>query len=116
MKKIFYSPIIVVLMLLSACATLGLPTAEKFGDRVALSYAMVAGITSSTTILLNAKKISVDDAENVLAQAKNALVGIGLANSMAKTGMTDAGVKKIDAIHAILLALQAYITTKEQTK
>ena len=115
MKKLFYSPIIVVLMILSACATLGLPTAEKFGDKVALSYAAVAGVTRSTTILLNAKKISVDDADNVIAQAKNAVAGIDLAKSMAKTDMTAADAK-LNAVRTILVALQAYITTQEQAK
>ena len=115
MKKLFYSPIIVVLMLLSACAALGLPTANSFGEKVALSYATVEGVTRSTTVLLNAKAISVGDAENVLAQVKNALAGIAIAEAMSKTDITTAG-KKLDAVHTILVALQAYITTKEQSK
>ena len=115
MKKLFYAPFIAMLMILSACATLGLPTANTFGEKVALSYATVEGVTRSTTILLNAKKISVSDAENVLAQAKNALAGIDLAKSMSTSDMTAADAK-LNAVHTILVALQAYITTKEQAK
>ena len=115
MKKIFYTPIIAVLMILSACATLGLPTANSFSEKVAVSYATVEGVTRSTTDLLNAKAISVGDAENVLAQAKNAIAGIDLAKSMSKTDMTAADAK-LNAVRTILVALQAYITTKEPTK
>ena len=115
MKKLFYSPIIAVLMLLSACAALGLPTANSFSERVALSYATVEGVTRSTTVLLNAKAISVSDAENVLTQSKNALAGIDIAKSMEKTDMTAADAK-LNAVRTILTALQAYITTKEQVK
>ena len=120
MKTIFYTPIIAALlsliaglMLLSACAALGLPTANGFNEKIVVSYATVEGVTRSTTVLLNAEKISVGDAENVLAQVKYALLGIDLARSMAKTDLTTAEMK-LDAAQTILKALQAYITTKEQ--
>ena len=113
MKKLFYTPIIAVLMILTACATLGLPTADSFKERVAVSYATVEGVSRSTIILLNAKVISINDAKNVVAQANNALAGIAIAESMAKTDMTAADAK-LNAIRTILVALQAYITTKEQ--
>ena len=112
MKKLFITPIISILMILTACATLGLPTADSFNERLAVGYTTITTVRESATVLLQAQKISKPDAQNVLDQTNNARTGLDVARSMSKTDMTAADAK-LNAIRAALVALQAYLTTKE---
>lgn len=112
MKKLFYTPIIAILMILTACATLGLPTADSFTDRLAVAYNIDTAVLESTAILLENKKIGKVDAQNILDQAKNARVGLDIAKSMSKTDIT-AAESRLSTIRSALVALQAYLATKE---
>lgn len=98
------------LALLGACAELK-PTSPEEGVAVTISAVTAARQTAST--LLQAKKITPDDAANLQQQADNIRAAALIARSM--IGVDPAGADaKLQQTRAALLALQAYLTTKEK--
>lgn len=112
MKKLFYAPIFTIILILSACATMGLPTANSFSERLAVGYTINTAVRQTATTLLQAKKMSAADGANVLAQTDNARSGLDIARAIGKTDLTAADAK-LNAVRAALVALQAYLATKE---
>lgn len=98
--------------LLVACAQLGTPAPETLSQRIAVTVASVTAVRTSTTTLLTAKKLSVDDAENIQRQADNVIAGAQVARSLAGVDPTAADAK-LQQTRAVLTALQAYLATKE---
>lgn len=103
--------IVLFTVILTACASVGGPDPQTFNQKVAVGIASVTTVRQSATVLLNAGKISVDDARNVQAQADTAMAGITIARSV---GATDpaAGQTKLTAALTILQALDAYLKSK----
>ena len=100
-----------VVSLLTACAQLGLPSAGTFNERLAVGYTTVTTVRQSATTLLVAKKITADDAQNVLSQTDNARAGLDIARTMSKADPKAADAK-LTAIRTILTGLQTYLTSK----
>jgi len=95
----------------TACAVTGVPTPQTFNQRTAAAVTSVTATRQTATVLLNAGKISVDDAKNVLAQTDGAMSGIALARQIAEKDPV-AGQSKLAATLTILQALDAYLATK----
>lgn len=102
----------IAIMLLSACAQLGIPKPETFNERLAVGYSTVTAVRQTATTLLQAKKISADDAQNVQNQADNARAGLDIARTISKTDLKAADAK-LNAVHTALTALQSYLATKK---
>lgn len=100
-----------LLLLLSACQTLGVPQADTFNKKLAAGYTTVTGIRNTADALLSAQKITPDDAQNVNDQADNARTGLDLARQMHATNPA-AGDARLDAVVTGLAALNAYLATK----
>jgi len=100
------------MLALTSCAQLGLPTATTFQDRLTAGYALNAEVRSTSTALLNAKKISSVDAENVLNQNDNARAGLDIARTIGRAD-PKAGDTKLTSIRTVLIALQGYLATKK---
>lgn len=99
--------------MLVGCAQLGLPTAQTFEEKLTAGYATVDSLNKSTTALLEAKKISSDDAQHVLDQTRNARAGLGIARDLHKTDPKGADSKLV-AMRAALTAVQTYLASKEK--
>lgn len=97
----------------TACAVLGVPTPESFNERAAAAYATTAAVRDSATDLLVAGRISVEDAENVQAQADNVRAGIDIAR-LAYAGDPPAAEDRLNAAIRILSALDVYLRSREQ--
>lgn len=97
-----------LLVLLSGCAALGLPQAQSFNERLAVSYGSVASVRSAATTALRAQRISVEDAVNIQAQADNARAGLDVARGLAGTDLA-AAETRLEAAQVILEALQRYL-------
>lgn len=110
MRKILY----VLLLLVSACATLGIPTPQTFNERLAAGYTTGTTIVSVTTTLLAAKKLSSADAENVLKQTDTAVAGLDISRQLSATDLAAADTK-LAASLVVLNALQAYLNSKKGT-
>ncbi len=114
MQMIIRSRNYLVLLLfagLVACAQVGLPNADTFNQKLAVAYSAVTQVRTTATTLLQAKKISADDAQNVNNQADHARAGLDIARAVSKTDLTAADAK-LTAVHTVLTALSAYLATK----
>ncbi len=102
-----------VLLLLSACASLGLQTPKTFNERLAAGYVSVTAARDTAATLLTAGKITAGDAQNVQQQADNARSGLDIARSVHETNPA-AGDDKLTAILAGLNALSAYLIARQK--
>jgi len=101
----------VLLYLITGCQYLGVPTAKTFNEK------WIAAQTADTTVLqtdlalLQAGKISQDDAANIEAQADNVKAGLDIARNLYANDQ-QAGQTKLDSVVLALQALQQYLATK----
>jgi hypothetical protein len=95
----------------TSCAQLGLPTATTFQERLTAGYALNAEVRNTAATLLTAKKMTVEDAQNILDQTNTARAGLDVARTIGKSDLK-AGDAKLTATRTVLLALQAYLATK----
>lgn len=100
-----------ILVLLTACAAIGIPTPKTFNERLAVSYASVTQVRATATTLLTSQKISADDAANVLNGTDAARAGLDIARGLSTTNAT-AAESKLTAIQAALAALNAYLVSR----
>lgn len=98
--------------MLTACAQLGVPPAESFNERLAAGYALNSQVRATATQLLNAKKISAADGQNVLDQTNNARAGLDVAREMSKFNL-EAADGKLTAIRTAMTAVQAYLAIRK---
>lgn len=113
MKQLQKYTAYLLLLIVVGCASLGLPSPDTFNERLASSYAAVTEVRTSATTLLNANKLDVADAKNILEQTDNARSGLDVARSLSKTDITSANNRLI-AITTTLTALQAYLAMQEK--
>lgn len=102
-------------LVLIACTSLGSPAPQTLNERIAVTVTAVTAVRQSATTLLTAKKLSVQDAENIQAQADNVVAGAQIARSLAGVDPTAADAK-LQQTRQVLLALQAYLAAKEAAK
>lgn len=114
MKRYAQHFLIIIALALTACAQLGIPKPETFNERLAVGYSTVTTVRQTATTLLQAKKITADDAQNVQQQADNARAGLDIARTISKTDAKAADAK-LTAVRSALTALQAYLATKEKS-
>lgn len=104
--------LLAIFTMLSACAQLGLPHAEKFGERLAVGYGTAAAVRDAARALLVANRITADDAENIQKQADSVRAGLDVARSLAKTDLA-AATDRLTAAMAVLQALQTYLQSRQ---
>lgn len=102
-----------VMVLVAACAQLGLLVPQSFEEKLTAGVASVEAARNTTTALLDARKITSDDAQHIQDQLRNARAGLDVARAMGRTDQTAADAK-LTAIQAGLKALQAYLASKEK--
>lgn len=101
-----------LLWLATGCTQLGLPTPQTFNEKLAVGYSTVTAIRNTATTLLVAKKLSVEDAQNVQTQSDNLRSGLDIANKVHALDAA-AGNDKLAAVQTALVALQAYLASKQ---
>lgn len=105
------------LLLLCTALTLGLvgcATPQSTPERIAAAQVSRNEIGASTTVLLNASKISSKDAENNLKVADAATDGIALARTLAAQD-SKAADAKLSMIQTTLGAIKAYLAALKPT-
>jgi hypothetical protein len=95
-------------MLLVGCAT----RAETFNQRLLVAYNTVTEVRTQTKTLLQVKKITSTDAENIQRQADTARAGLDVARSLRSTQPL-AAEDRLTATRAVLLALQTYLIAQQ---
>src|SRR5687768_10843286 len=109
MKMIAQRYFLLLIVLLAGCQALGIQP-ETFNQRLAVVVATVTEVRRASTTLLQAKKITPDDHENIEKQADNARAGLEIARTLSKTDEKAADAK-LTAARTVLTALQAYLAT-----
>lgn len=102
----------ITFLLLAGCASLGVPTATTFNEKAAGAITTVTGARQTNLTLLQAHKLTPDDAENINAQADNLRKGIDVARSIHDT-QPAAGDDKLAATITALTALTAYLEQRK---
>ncbi len=97
----------------AGCNSLGVPQPQNLEERIVVTLATISGVRDAAATLLTAKKISVEDAENIQRQADNVRAGTLLAQTMLKVDPAGADAK-LQQTRAALIALQSYLATKEK--
>jgi hypothetical protein len=95
------------------CSALGVPTPKNPQEQIVVTMAAVTSVRNTATTLLHQKKISAEDAENVQKQADNVRAGTVIAQYMLAVDPASADAK-LRQTWAALIALQAYLETKEK--
>ena len=109
-KYLNHYAVLLFLALMCACAQVGI-TPTTFNEKLAVAYTTVTAVRTSTTTLLQAKKITADDAQNVQTSAYVARTGLDVARKLSATDMTGA-TAKLTAITSMLTAMQTYLASK----
>lgn len=98
-------------LVLSGCASLGMPAPQTFNERLAAGYVSATSIRMSATTLLNGSVITSGDAENLQKQADVAREGLDIARALPALQAED----KLQATLVILQAAQTYLCGKNPT-
>lgn len=104
----FYALMLVVL---TACATLGVEAPRTFNEKLTAGYTTVTAARDATATLFSSGKLSAPDAHNVESQLDTARTGLDLARQVHATN-PPAGDAKLDAVVTGLTALQAYLQSR----
>lgn len=112
MKPYRYTVYAFLLCLLTACATLGLPAPQSLEERIAYANGNVTGLVNSTTNLLNAKRIKVEDAKYVSTVAKESAALLDAAEDAATAGDAVTAEGRLRLAQSVLTSLEAYLTAK----
>lgn len=110
MKKEAWFLAIAILIVLTACAELGITKPLTFNEQLATGYAGVTAVVNTTTTLLAEKKLAAADAANIEKQADNVKEALDLASTYEAVS-TATGGAKLTAALAALAALQQYLAT-----
>jgi len=102
----------VLMVMLSACAALGLPSPETMNEKIAAAQGSVTQVRATATDLLNQKLISVADAENALRTTDAASDGIAVARTLAAQD-PNAAQARLTMIVTTLTAVQAYLASRK---
>lgn len=108
MKHVPHAFLFAMVLVLSACASLGIPPADTFNKRLQVGYTTIETVADSTTLLLQTGKLSRSDGENVLEQATNAKASLDIARSIHETS-PELGDSKLSATLLVLQTLQVYV-------
>lgn len=102
-----------LLLMLPGCETLGIAKPETFNEKAAVALGTITTVRTTATQLLNEKKITADDGQNVLTATDNARAGLDIARTLNKSNPTAANAR-LDAIRTSLTALQSYLATRSK--
>lgn len=102
------------LVLVTACAALGVSSPQTFNESAAFLTTGATAARQSAQTLLVAGKISPDDAQHVQDGADQVVAGVKVARAVRTSRGEAAGEAKLAQVRASLVALQAYLATKDK--
>lgn len=100
-----------IVLILAACASLGVPTPKTLNERIAAGYVSVTGARNMTLTLLNGGVIGSEDAERVQAQLDNAKEGLDIARTLPAAEAET----RVQTALTILQAARSYLCGKSPT-
>lgn len=100
---------LLLLILASACASIGLQPATSFTQRLGYAYGTHTSVLQGTTAALDAKEITSTDAEHILVVADQGRMVLDGAKVAFAGGDVTTAEGKLKLAAGILTQLQAYL-------
>lgn len=112
MNRVFKSWIVSLVLILTACTSLGLATPETFNQRLAYAYGTATSVRLVAADLLKAGTITVDNAKDVQSKVDAARTSLDAAKVASGAGDLSTAESKLSTAKAVLEAMQAYLNSK----
>lgn len=100
------------LLLVAACAQVGLEPARNFDQQLAYGYGAVSAVRTSAAQAVTQGAITKADATTVLAATDTARAALDAAGTASMAGDASTAIGKLAAATAIITQLQQYLTTR----
>jgi outer membrane protein TolC len=110
-RSSFYA-MLAMLMMLTACAQVGLSPAETFDQKLAYGYSTVTAVRTSAAQALNAGTIDITEAKQALSVTDSARSALDAAGASFSAGDTTTAMGKLEAATTLLTQLQAYLNLR----
>ncbi len=101
-----------VLILIAACAQLGLEAPQSFDERLAYAVAQNAGTRSAASAALEGGRIHVEDAKHVLELTDNVRVLLDAAKVASASGDVTVANDRLTLALGLLQSLQAFLNER----
>lgn len=104
--------IIPLLLILTACTSLGLAPASTFEERLAYAVSQNAAVREAAAVSVERKELSVDDAKRVLKITDEVRTALDAARLAAGAGDVSTAEGRLQLATSILVNLQAYLRSR----
>lgn len=109
MRKVLFLPL---LLILTACASLGLAPASSFEGRLAYAVSQNAAVRNTAAVSLEHQEISLEDAQRVLKITDEVRTVLDAARLAAGAGDVSTAEGRLQLATSILVDLQAYLRNR----
>lgn len=109
MRNLLRPTLPLLLILLSACATLGLQSADTFNKKAAYTYAGVDAVMQTVTTSVFDKSLSPEAAQTAIDKAHEITAAVDTARSIAGAGNLADANNRLAAATIALTALKSYV-------
>lgn len=109
MRKISVPIFATFVLILSACAQLGLAPASTFEERLAYAVSQNAAVRQTAAVSLENGEISLEDAQRVLKLTDQVREGLDAARFAAGAGDVSTAEGRLQLATSILIELQNYL-------
>lgn len=103
--------VIPLVLMLGACASLGLSSAQSFNQRLAYAYGTHTAVMQAATTAVSSGALSTADAEQVLKMADQTKVLLDGARTLSASGDLTGANSKLSLALTALTALQTYLSS-----
>ena len=104
--------IIPLLLILTACASIGLAPASSFEERLAYAVSQNAAVRSAAAVSLENRELSLEDAQRVLKITDEVRTALDAARLAAGAGDVSTAEGRLQLATSILVNLQAYLRAR----
>lgn len=104
--------ILPLLLVIAACASLGLAPASSFEERLAYAVSQNAAVRNTAAVSLEHGEIALEDAQRVLKITDEVRTALDAARLAAGAGDTSTAEGRLQLATAILIELQNYLRSR----
>jgi hypothetical protein len=101
-----------LLLILTACASLGLAPASSFEERLAYAVSQNAAVRETAAVSLENQELSLEDAQRVLKITDEVRTALDAARLAAGAGDVSTAEGRLQLATSILVNLQAYLRSR----
>lgn len=108
-RKIRAYSLIPLLLILAACANLGLAPASSFDERLAYAVSQNAAVRKAAAVSLENGELALEDAQRVLKITDEVRTALDAARLASNAGDTSTAEGRLQLATAILIEIQNYL-------